>query len=66
MKIMKIDKDSMIKILNNRMECARRIRDDYPIGTTLHSFFDGGRQECDELLSFINTIEVIEVDFKED
>ena len=53
---MKIDKDSMIKILNNRMECARRIRDEYHIGTTLYSFFDGERQECDELLSFLNTL----------
>ena len=60
-----IDKDALVAEIESKRKCAQTLGDN-SINSSMQQFYDGMKQGCVEILSFINTLEVKEVDFEKE
>jgi hypothetical protein len=56
-----IDKDALVAEIESKKKCAQTLGDN-AINSSMQQFYDGMKQGCVDILSFINTLEVKEVD----
>ncbi len=56
-----IDKDDIVAEIERKKAYAQTLGDN-AINSSMQQFYDGMREGCDNLLSFLNTLEVKEVD----
>ena len=58
-----IDKDTLVAEIESKKKCAQTLGDN-AINNSMQQFYDGMKQGCVDILSFINTLEVKEVDLE--
>ena len=58
-----IDKDALVAEIESKRKCAQTLGDN-AINSSMQQFYDGMKQGCIDILSFINTLEVKEVDLE--
>ena len=54
-----IDKDALVAEIESKRKCAQTLGDN-AINSSMQQFYDGMKQGCIDILSFINTLEVID------
>ena len=59
-----IDKDALVAEIESKRKYAQNLGDN-AINSSMQQFYDGMKQGCVDLLSFLDTLEVKEVDFEE-
>ena len=60
-----IDKDSVIAEIESKRKYAKTLGDN-AINGSMQQFYDGIKQGCVDILSFLNTLEVKEVDLEKE
>lgn len=60
-----IDKDALIAEIESKKKYAQ-ILGDNAINSSMQQFYDGMKQGCIDILSFLNTLEVKEVDLEKE
>jgi hypothetical protein len=56
-----IDKDALVEEIESKRKYAQTLGDN-AINSSMQQFYDGMKQSCVDILSFIDTLEVKEVD----
>lgn len=60
-----IDKSAVVAEIESKRKYAQTLGDN-AINSSMQQFYDGMKQGCVDLLSFLNTLEVKEVDLKKE
>ena len=60
-----IDKDALVAEIESKKKYAQTLGDN-AINSSMQQFYDGMKQGCVDILSFIDTLEVKEVDLEKE
>jgi hypothetical protein len=60
-----IDKDALVAELENKKKYAQTLGDN-AINGSMQQFYDGMKQGCVDILSFVNSLKVVKVDLDEE
>ena len=60
-----IDKSAVVAEIDSKKKCAQTLGDN-AINSSMQQFYDGMKQGCVDILSFIDTIETKEVDLEKE